>query len=285
VLLCWLQSIQNEPLNNPPWEGCIYSATEQVDFLITYLHPALHAHFPHLKLLAWDFNKDGAVEWVTTQFANKTAAALFWGVSLHWYAGALLDQMDLLHSKFPSQRLIATESCICPDVHLDEWARGELYAGDIIGDLNHWSVGYTDWNLLLAQDGGPTHVGESCDSAVIARFDMTPVQLHYQPMFYAMGHFSRFLPRGSVRLHSELQTAAERTAAATPQLTTWLRNATHDGVRSEEVVVVLMNNDDVEQVLAVQAGKLYANLTVPPHSMHSITFPAALLTLTGLDVE
>ena len=157
-----------------------------MDFLLQYLHPALHARFPHLKLLAWDFNKDGAMEWVSEQFANSSAFSLFWGTSLHWYAGALLDQMDLLHTAFPSKRLLATESCICPDVHLDEWARGERYMTDILGDLNHWSVGYCDWNLLLAQDGGPTHVGESCDSAVIARFDLQPVQLHYQPMFYAV---------------------------------------------------------------------------------------------------
>ena len=66
--------------------------------------------------------------------------------------------MDALHTAWPNKRLLATESCICPNVHLDEWARGEQYFSDIVTDLNHWSVGYTDWNLLLSNEGGPTHV-------------------------------------------------------------------------------------------------------------------------------
>ena len=49
----WGLSIQNEPLNNPPWEGCIYSAEGQVRFLLDYLWPTLNATFPHLQLMAW----------------------------------------------------------------------------------------------------------------------------------------------------------------------------------------------------------------------------------------
>ena len=66
--------------------------------------------------------------------------------------------MDALHAAWPNKRLLATESCICPNVHLDDWARGEQYLSAIINDLNHWSVGWTDWNLLLSNQGGPTHV-------------------------------------------------------------------------------------------------------------------------------
>ena len=96
---------------------------------------------------------------MSSQFSNPAAYSLFWGVSVHWYAGALLDQMDVLHAMYPNKRIMPTESCICPGVRLDDWGRGEQYMTDIIGDLIHWAVGYTDWNLLLAQDGGPTHVG------------------------------------------------------------------------------------------------------------------------------
>jgi glucosylceramidase len=226
-----------------------------------------------------DFNKDAAVEWVSTQFANPDAYDLFWGTSVHWYAGALLDQMDLLHQLYPNKRIMATESCICPDVRLDDWGRGEQYMVDILGDLNHWSVGYTDWNLLLAHDGGPTHVGESCDAAVIARFDLKPVVLHYQPMYYALGHFSRFLPRGSRRVHHNI------TAPTKLLYTTWLRQAEAAPMGGEEVVVVVMNGEDTAQQLAVQAGPRYASLEVPPRSWHTLTFPAALLTAEHVDTE
>lgn len=216
---------------------------------------------------------------MSQQFANPAAYSLFWGVSVHWYAGALLDQMDLLHSLYPNKRIMATESCICPGVRLDDWSRGEQYMVDILGDLNHWSVGYTDWNLLLAQDGGPTHVGESCDSAVIARFDLQPVTLHYQPIYYAIGHFSRFLPRGSRRVHSSV-------SAVTPlTYTTWVREVEGGVSGAEEVVVVVMNGGDSVQQLAVQAGPRYAVVDVPARSWHSLVFDASLLTADYVETQ
>ena len=32
---------------------------------------------------------------------------------------------------------------------LGSWERGERYLNNIIEDLNHWAVGWTDWNLAL----------------------------------------------------------------------------------------------------------------------------------------
>ena len=116
-------------------------------------------------------------------------------------------------------------------------------------------------------------VGESCDSAVIARFDLDPVVLHYQPMYWALGHFSRFLPRHSQRVHYQLSNAT------TLQLTTWVKR---DGAGQEVVVVVVMNDGDSELPLAVQAGVRYAELIVPAHSMHSLTFPANLHTASEI---
>ena len=34
-------------------------------------------------------------------------------------------------------------------VMLGDWDRGERYIHNIIEDLNHWVVGWTDWNLAL----------------------------------------------------------------------------------------------------------------------------------------
>jgi glucosylceramidase len=34
-------------------------------------------------------------------------------------------------------------------VILGSWERGQEYVNDILENLNHWSVGWTDWNLAL----------------------------------------------------------------------------------------------------------------------------------------
>ena len=36
-----------------------------------------------------------------------------------------------------------------PQVLLGSWERGQEYVNDIIENLNHWSTGWTDWNLAL----------------------------------------------------------------------------------------------------------------------------------------
>ena len=42
-----------------------------------------------------------------------------------------------------------------PPVMLGSWERGERYLNNIIEDLNHWSVGWTDWNLSLDMEVKP----------------------------------------------------------------------------------------------------------------------------------
>jgi hypothetical protein len=67
-------------------------------------------------------------------------------------------------SSSPVPFLLATESCNCPGVAdgtqaLFEdvgkgWQRGERLMRDSLSDLNHYSVGYVDWNLLVDYNGG-----------------------------------------------------------------------------------------------------------------------------------
>ena len=55
-----------------------------------------------------------------------------------------------------------------------------------------------DWNLALNMEGGPTYINNTVDSPIIV--NAAAGEFYKQPMFYAMGHFSKFLPRGSVRI-------------------------------------------------------------------------------------
>lgn len=64
--------------------------------------------------------------------------------------------------------------------------------------MNHWVVGWVDWNLVLDESGGPNWAGNVVDAAVIV--NKTSDEFYKQPMFYAIGHFSKFVPRGSRRV-------------------------------------------------------------------------------------
>lgn len=107
------------------------------------------------------------------------------------------------HAVAPRKQLLASEGCNCPSVALD-WnpagrlLRAQRYAHDVLDDLNSWSVGWTDWNLLLDHEGGPNHLGNVCDAPLLANEDESDVIV--QPYYYVLGHFSKFVPPGSQRL-------------------------------------------------------------------------------------
>lgn len=53
--------------------------------------------------------------------------------------------------------------------------------------------------MALNPQGGPTYVGNNVDSPIIV--NKTADEFLKQPMFYAMGHFSKFIRPDSVRIH------------------------------------------------------------------------------------
>jgi glucosylceramidase len=68
--------------------------------------------------------------------------------------------------------------------------------------LKNWGTGWVDWNLVLDMSGGPSWMGNTVDSPI--RVNSTAGEFYKQPHYYAMGHFSKFLPRDSV--HFDVQT-------------------------------------------------------------------------------
>lgn len=100
------------------------------------------------------------------------------------------------------------------------WQRGEDYAADIIEvrkplscfqklftitlstwqDLNNWVRAWIDWNMALNTEGGPTYVSNFVDSPIIV--NATGQEFYKQPMYYALGHFSKFLTLDALRVNS-----------------------------------------------------------------------------------
>ena len=53
---------------------------------------------------------------------------------------------------------------------------------------------------MLDESGGPNWAGNQVDAPIIA--NLTSQEVYKQPMYYALGHFTKFIPPGSVRVHS-----------------------------------------------------------------------------------
>lgn len=76
--------------------------------------------------------------------------------------------------------------------------KAEMYAHDILGNLNGGANGSLDWNLLLDSKGGPNHAGNFCEAPVMLNDDGTDFTLMSE--YYYIGQFSRYIRSGAVRL-------------------------------------------------------------------------------------
>uniref|UniRef100_A0A915EQN3 Glucosylceramidase n=1 Tax=Ditylenchus dipsaci TaxID=166011 RepID=A0A915EQN3_9BILA len=202
--------------------------------------------------------------------ADKEESAAIDGLAIHWYTRGYFEDVAKAHEIQPDKFILSTEACSAylPDQHfplMGDWQRGEDYGHDILNGLKNWVIGWTDWNLVLDQKGGPNWVMNSVDAAILVNKDAD--EFYKQPMYYFLGHFSKFIPRDSVRISSETtdfnlagnlgdQSSVEHVAFWTP-----------DG----HTVLVVMNTDKKNSFrLSMQdvnfEGK-FGQIVLPPNSI------------------
>ncbi|NWY07398.1 GLCM Glucosylceramidase, partial [Nothoprocta ornata] len=231
----WAVTAQNEPraalLAPAAFPTVAFSAAQQRDFIVRDLGPAL-ARSPHAaRILILDDQRSHLPAWAqvvtsgsltgggtrggtgasspvcTRQvLGNASAARHVLGIGVHWYLDALVParcSLEATHRLFPRHALLYTEACsgfltLRFAVVLGCWQRGDSYSHSILTVLNNYVTGWTDWNLALDLEGGPNWVKNYVDSPVIV--DRRKDVFYKQPMFYHLGHFSKFIPEGSQRV-------------------------------------------------------------------------------------
>ena len=161
-----------------------------------------------------------------------------------------------MHNAFPNTNLLFTEGCQEGGVHLNSWDVGERYGHDIIGDLNNWTVGWVDWNMVLDERGGPNHVDNLCDAPIIA--DTVRNKLIYENSYYYLGHFSKFIRPGAVRIASSVSNDALETTA--------FKNT--DG----KIAIVVMNRTENNIEFALNISGKTAKTNSPAHSIMTLIY-------------
>lgn len=248
----WGVTVQNEPAAVQSWDSCIYTAGEEKDFVRDHLGPALEeAGLGGVKIMIWDHNRDFIVERAAAAYSDPEAARYIWGTAFHWYVEDCFHNIQLHHDAWPDKKLLFSEGCQELGPHTGEWGLGERYARSIIADLNRWTVGWVDWNMLLDERGGPNHVGNFCSAPVIA--DTQSDQLLFQSSYFYLGHFSRFIRPGASRiLCASSRDRIEATACRNP-----------DG----SVAVVVMNRTEERQDFNIQTLSASWPVSLPPRSI------------------
>ncbi|MFY7651197.1 MAG: glycoside hydrolase family 30 protein [Chitinophagaceae bacterium] len=258
----WGLTVQNEPMATQKWESCLYTAQEEADFVEKFLGPTLEKNqLKDKKIIIWDHNRDLIFQRASTTLANKNVAKFVWGIGFHWYetwtgSQPMFDNIKRVKEAFPDKNLLFTEGCkeLFSMDRINDWALGEMYGRSLINDFNNGTVGWTDWNILLDEKGGPNHVGNFCFAPIHANTQTG--ELIFTNAYYYLGHFSKYIQPG-----------AKRISVATNRdylLATGFMNT------NGTTVVVIMNNGDKEAPVNIwQKGKALVINTLP-HSIQTI---------------
>ncbi len=252
----WGVTVQNEPMAAQKWESCIYTAEEERDFVKNHLGPTFAAAGMSQKIVIWDHNRTLMYQRAKVALDDPEAARFIWGIGYHWYMNDSFENVKRVHEAFPQTNLLFTEGCGYPysTAGMSEWKWGEQYGKSMVNDFNNGAVGWTDWNVLLDEQGGPNHVNNFCFAPVHG--DTTTGRLHYMNSFYYIGHFSKFVRPGARRIVSSSTTDT--------LLTTAFLNT--DG----STVIVVMNETEKDQDYLVWIGDRFAAAKSPAHSIMTL---------------
>jgi glucosylceramidase len=205
--------------------------------------------------------------------------------------------MDQIHDRFPTKAILHTEGCIDNIGNEDNspkgsflgwkndawwwtegatdwgwyWASKEThpkyapvhrYARDLVDGLNHWFVGWIDWNIVLDKKGGPNHANNLCAAPIMVDTDSEDV--YVTPLFYVMAHFSRYLHPGD---------SIVQVATAAPGLNPDDFHVTAAISKDKKTLTVIAFNKAKQPLTYnIQVGGFHAPVTIPENAIQTLRF-------------
>ncbi len=183
---------QNEPAADQKFPSCLWSGAQLRDFIRDHLGPVFTERGLDTEIWLGTLNMDDYDGVVNTVLSDERAHALVAGVGLQWWGGRMAQRV---RAAWPEKRILQTEN-ECGDGR-NTWA----YAHHVFGLVQHYlangAVGYAYWNMVL-QPGGASTWGWKQNAMITA--DPASGDVTFNPEFYVMKHFSRFIGPGAVRV-------------------------------------------------------------------------------------
>ena len=204
-----------------------------------------------MRIIVWDHNRDRMVERASVVYSDAEASRYVWGTGFHWYGENHFEQVQLLHDAWPDKQLLFTEGCQEGGPHHGSWDLGERYGRSMINDLNRWTVGWIDWNLLLDASGGPNHVGNLCSAPMLV--DPASGDVSRQSSYYYIGHIARFARPLARRV---LCAASREALEATALINT-----------NGSLATVVMNRSEAPILFALQLGDVRTVAQLPARAI------------------
>jgi len=241
-------TIENEPLNPKNTPSMVMFAPEEGTFIAEHLGPAFQRAGIHTKILLYDHNPD-VPSYPLSILANPAASKYVDGTAFHLYGGASSTLTDV-HNEYPNKNLYLTEQSITGPRE-GPLAIAASVSRVLIGGTRNWSRNVLLWNLAADPNYGP-HTNDGgctmCQGAITIDGDKVTRNL----AFYALAHFSKFVPPGSVRIGSNELEQLATVAFITPE---------------EHIVLVVSNTGNFPRTFNVRYHGKWFTTSLPEESV------------------
>jgi len=239
---------QNEPLyNTGNYPQCAWSGTELDTFLRDYLLPQLKKDKVHVQVWLGTMVSGKLADFTDPVLADPVTGPQITGVG-YQYGGQ--GAIAATHAKYPDKIMLQTETeCYKGE---NTWTQAFTTFGKIATDLNNFANGYEFWNMILNEKSTSTW-GWKQNS--LLKIDTQKKQIIYNPEFYALKHFSHFVPPGSYRVAATGSPVKNLSAFITPK---------------RELVVVFSNDTDNDLPISLYANARMTTITAPAKSMNTV---------------
>ena len=238
---------QNEAYSYTAYPGCPWTADGTIRFNRDYLVPTMQKKHPEVKVYTGTFNTNRLdyVQKIMDGLKGHTV-----GMGLQWEGRQILSE---LRQRYPDLHLISSES-ECGNGSMD-WRAGEHTFHLLCDYIGKGCDEYFIWNFILC-DQGRSAWGWKQNALVQVR--SANRTFRYTPEFYAVKHFSNLVPPGSRVLAYK-----DRDETQGLPIIVFQRP-------DRKYVVVASNQTDTSQSVSIQLRHRYLNLSVPPHSFHTL---------------
>jgi glucosylceramidase len=258
-------SLQNEPLYvTTSYPSMGMSATNQLSLLSGYVLPALTSANLTTKVLVYDHNWDSA-SYPETVFAGLSAQQLTQvaGAAWHGYGGSAGAQQSV-HDLYPSMGQYMTEHSG------GTWVANQFTSDfiEITQVLRNEGKAYVKWSLALNEKLGPDLTQNAgfggCNTCTpIVTVNSTTGAVTKDIEYYTLGHYSKYVLPGAVRVYSSNTPTMASVAFLNPD---------------NSKVLVAYNNSSSSQAFQAQWGIYSLSYTLPAWGAATFTWSG---TTTG----
>jgi glucosylceramidase len=203
---------QNEPLhpgNNP---SLLMLAEQEAEFIKNHLGPAFAKANIKTKIVVYDHNCNKP-EYPLTILNDPKALPFVAGSAFHLYEGDI-SALSKVHDAYPNKDLYFTEQYTGSKSSFEsdlKWSVKNV----VIGSMRNWSVNALSWGLANDEHYKPFTPG-GCSTCKGALMIDQAQNIKREVGYYIIGHASKFVPEGSVRIGSNISGNLYNVAFKTP---------------------------------------------------------------------